>query len=147
MKKFNESVFVEVSVDKIAKQLLKSFKHNFEHKELVTESIIGLLMKDNRLPELYNVLNGYTNEINFEVGQVVYCNDMHTYHKLNHDTGKYDIDTKEVGNVRIEEIDIYRKYCKIKVYYDYVDSEGDIKRLPKWVSHLSCTKILVQEAV
>lgn len=144
MKKFNKTISVEVSVDTIANKLVESFKDDFKHKELVTESIIGTLLNENRLSDLYNTLNGYTNEINFEPGDIVHCTEQYSTHVLN-DEGGYDRDYQKLGNVRVDEIDIHRKHGKLKVYYKYVDIKGTTQTSYKWVSHLNCSKIAIEE--
>ena len=73
MKTFNESIQIEVSIDSIAKDLLKAMNPEFKHAEMVVENIIGRMLCQDKLglSLIYNSLNGYTNDINFKVGDFV----------------------------------------------------------------------------
>lgn len=74
MKKFNEVITIEVSVDSIAQQLLNTISPEFKHREILAEAIIGRMKKDNSLSYLYNSLNGCPCEIDFKIGEEV-CTD------------------------------------------------------------------------
>jgi hypothetical protein len=71
LKKFDKSIKIEVSVDLIASKLLKEFKENSPHKEIITNQVIGNLLEEDRLTGLYNALNGWEDVLNFEVGTIV----------------------------------------------------------------------------
>lgn len=134
MKKFNKVISVEVSVDAIAQQLLKSFDPQFPHREMLTETIIGMNLNNGSLGLIYNNLAGYSNDPDFKVGQEVWTPET-----------QYHGDTREViGNCKIVAIDGTKTSSKIEVEYDYIykskrnDTVIQEPRTGKsWVSHLT----------
>jgi len=123
MKKFNQSIKVEVEVDAIAEQLLSTINPEFKHREQVVESIIGNAIREKSMTtQIYNSLNGFSNEINFKVGDIVKCS-----------RGLYDQDKK--GNIcRVIDVNIYNHYDKLRV--EYYNSKGELNE--QWVSHSYC---------
>ena len=73
MKRFNKTITVEIQVDSIAQQLLSTINPEFKHREELVESIIGTALNSNSMLYIYNSLNGFTNDINFAVGDTVFC--------------------------------------------------------------------------
>jgi hypothetical protein len=140
MKKFNQTIQISVSVDDIAKSLLSKFDTSFPHAELLTETVIGNLMQRKHtvgLSQVYNALNGYTNEIDFEVGQEVICEDEMYTHYVDMDDNKIKSGYKKIGHCKITEIDIYRDN-KVCVEYTFVNKDLTDTKDTKWVSHTNC---------
>jgi len=153
MKNYNEVIKVEVSVNNIANQLLGTMESDNKHRESITETIISSLLEaDNHgLSHLYNSLNGYSNDIEFNVGDEVICS-SETYQYVG-DTPKTDDD----GNVGVttwkrqysaigacEVIDVnINKDNKVKVRFTVLDRDGKEETITNWVSHLKCDKIVV----
>ena len=74
MKKFNKTITVQVSVDSIAEKLFAEVNEKFAHRDMLVEAIIGS-SNERQLGFIYNSLNGYSNEVNYTVGQQVICTD------------------------------------------------------------------------
>lgn len=145
MKKFNKVIKVEVNIDSIAEKLLATFSPDFAHKELLTEAIIGSAYEKNGLGYVYNALNGFTNDIDFKVGQVVVCTDTYYGYKLADDgvsftQGYISLTDIPFEHCIIEEINVYSDK-KIKLFWQGMDSKGKDKLYDKWVSHLDCSGI------
>jgi hypothetical protein len=139
MKKFNQTIKVEVEVDMIAEKLLSEFKEDFKHREILTESIIGTALDKGTISYIYNSLNGFSGEINFKVGDVVICSE--TYHKA------YDMVNGEIVEVRkwvpinickVVEINLYSSE-KLCVEFEFLTSEGKMLTTKKWVDHRKCS--------
>jgi hypothetical protein len=144
MKKFNQVITVEISVDNIAQQLLATWnKSDFPHAEMLTETIIGTALNNETISLIYNNLNGYTNDIDFEVGQVVSC-DVEISEYVNKGTEE-EPDIQRVsgtmGVCAIINIDTNRRSEKVKVGYTYMGMNLQQKRDERWVSHFKLTKI------
>jgi len=73
MKKFNQTIKIEVSVDAIASNLRNKFDHTFPHAELLTEAIIASALDKNTISHVYNAMNGFNVGIDFEIDELVYC--------------------------------------------------------------------------
>lgn len=73
MQKFTEVIKVEVEVESIHQQLLSTFPEDYKHKEILAHAIIGSSLSANKLGFIYNALNGYSSEIDFNVGDEIIC--------------------------------------------------------------------------
>jgi hypothetical protein len=138
MKSFNKVIQVEVSVDTIANNLLNTMNDSFPHAEMVVEAIIGS-SSNHQLGLLYNSLNGYTNDINFSVGDMIVPKDFKAY-------GHWEgIDQPEsyrlVQEAKIIEINIYAQ-DKVKIQYFTPNSKGTDTTNTKWISHIGCELIV-----
>lgn len=145
MKKFNKVITVEVSVDTIAEQMLANLKDDFKHRELVTETIIGSAINKGGISFIYNALNGYTNEIDFAVGNVLHCSETY-YANYSLDDNGAVVDKGnyvEIGNCRVVEIDIW-KDKKLNVEFAVIckDKSKGFCAITRttWVNHLTCNK-------
>mgnify|MGYP000259424106 CR=1 FL=1 len=143
MKKFNKTIEVKVSVDSIADKLLYTMSSDGKHNELVTETIIGNLLSSSTqgMSQLYNALNGYNNDIDFKVNDIIICSEK-TYNRVEED-GEYVEKYVAVGECRVIEVDIYRS-DKLKVEYSKTDSLGNTKLETRWVSHSRCDKKTIE---
>ncbi len=143
MKSFNKVIQVEVSVDTIANNLLSTMVDSNPHREMIVEAIIGS-SSNHQLGLLYNSLNGYTNDINFTIGDIIVPNDYKAY-------GWWEgIDQPEsyraLQEAKIIDIDIYAK-DKICIEYRVPNNKGDFRTSAKWISHIGCQVIVDQEAL
>jgi len=136
MKTFNKSIKIEVRVDMIAKKLLNSMKEDNPHRELVTEAIIGSALNTDTVHFLYNALNGYTGEVNFEEGQLV-STEVQVY-----DYGMEPIEGearkqqyRPIGDAKIVEIDEYRRDEKVKIEFVSVNYQNRKSLTTQWVNH------------
>ena len=124
MKKFNETIKVEVSVDSIASKLLAMFNTEEKHAEKTTEAIIGNLLHARGLSQVYNSINGYSNDINFEVGDKVMCSSYRYTHKYDEKTTIWISERIQIGEATIIAIDIYASN-PIIVEYTTINHKGE----------------------
>jgi hypothetical protein len=140
MKKFNETIKVEVSVDSIAQQLLNTMLPDFKHSELTVEAIIGSMLKSGTLTYVYNALNGYTNEINFTEGDFVMCsNKTYKYIKKAESEG-FEEKYEQIGKCQIKAIELYSQN-KLLITFTKTNRSGKEIVVEEWVSHKDCELI------
>jgi hypothetical protein len=138
MKSFDKVIKIEIAANQIAKMLLANMNPEFKHAEIVVESIIGSA-NDVALGMIYNSLNGYKEEINFEVGDIVQPKDLSDY-------GYWDGEKQsreDIKSATIIEIDVYKE-DKLKVSYEKPIQDGSIRVEKTWISHRRCSKIAVE---
>ena len=127
LKKFNQSIQITIEVDQIAKMLLSKMGADATHKELIVETVIGSMMHSPKgLTPLYNSLNGWENELDFQEGQEVMvkyrdlcCPWAHEAYRID----KYDMLVK----CKIGSIDVFRGR-EIELEYIYLNEEGKEKK-------------------
>lgn len=141
MKKFNEVITVEVSVDSIAEMLLTNLNGDFKHRELVAEAIVGRMKNDNSLGYLYNSLNGYSSEIDFQVGDVVGTSEpLREYGYWTPESiEKNDTVRGDVSSAVIVDINPYSN-DKLFIKYQVPNKSGSFDFRTKWVNHRSWNK-------
>jgi hypothetical protein len=146
MKKFNESIQIEVSVDTIANMLLNSMKDDFKHRELVAESIVGRMLAEDKsaLSKLYNSLNGYLDEINFSVGDVVVPSSLtaYGYWEPADENGVKTSSRKSVPSAVVKEINTYARSA-IKLEYQIPKKDGTMDTETTNIHHTDCKKIVI----
>jgi hypothetical protein len=149
MKKFNKTITVEVEVDAIAEMLLKSMAPDYRHGEMLTEAIIGTSLEKKTIDLIYNALNGYTNEINFKIDDVVSSTEDTHYSYVEvpvespanpemAQQRKWQHKNVPTINAVVVDINIYADK-KLQVEYDTYDSTGKVSRTKEWVNHRSYT--------
>lgn len=141
MKKFNQVINVQVSVDSIAESFLSTISMDEKHRELIAEAVIGSALEKGTLSYIHNALNGYSNSINFEVGDTV---SFERYYRKN----KEQQERKE-HTIQATVVDV-NPYSDLKVklhleYEEYSYGEQNKVNQDEWVSHLKCSKIPVKE--
>lgn len=139
MKKFNQTITIEVSVDSIAQKLLGSFNADFAHKDILAEAIIGAAVNNHTLGYVYNALNGFTNDIDFTVGQTVDCHSDRYNYEFGDDE-QYHQKRVPYGIVTIVEIDLYSSK-KLKVEFNSTDSRGRVTTEQAWIDHIYCSGV------
>ncbi len=136
MKKFNKEIEVKVSVDAIAEKLLSVMDKDFKHAELVTETIIGTSLEKGiaTMGMLYNALSGYTNEINFKIGDIVSSEeDTHTtYEEVEPNSWKNK--SVPTTNAKVVSINLYAER-KLEIEYEVRDYSGKPVTKKEWVRH------------
>lgn len=146
MKRFNEVIKVEVSIDAIADKLLNEFAEDYKHKEIVTEAIIGNMMRNtNQISQLFNALNGYTNDVDFEVGDEIICEDNYWGYVIEEGSDEPVQRHIPVGECFVKEIDLYRGNDKILVEFTALDREGVTKTRKEWVNHMKCSRVSLKK--
>ena len=141
MKKFNKQIEISIEVDSIATKLLESFAADFKHREMVTEAIIGNCVHAGGLAYIYNSLNGYDNDINFKVGDVLFTTSR-TYGYLKSDRENppalgNEREYQNIGVCLVIDVDVYRN-DKLKVKFVTVSKEKSglkIEMKEDWISH------------
>lgn len=144
MKTFNTTIRVEIELDSIAQKLLSEFPEDYKHKELVTETIIGNAYQNGGIDQLYNALNGYTNDVDFKEGDMVTVDGdtIVSYSPCDDDdnSGKKAKSERYPLVGKVMEVNIY-KHNKLLVEYKYMNSSLREVTNDIWVDHKSCTKI------
>lgn len=143
MKKFNQVITVEVSVDSIAEQLLKTMNPEFAHAEMLTEAIIGTSLDKGTVGYIYNSLNGYTNDIDFKIGDSITCSEQ-TYGYIQNLADENNTTFTEkrmpIGECKVIEINVYRN-DKLLVEFSKLNSKGESVKAQSWVNHKNCSGI------
>lgn len=138
MKQFNQNIQVQVSVDSIANKLLSTMKEEFEHRDMLVEAIIGSALNSGTLLYIYNALNGFGNEINFQVGQIVECTkNIYRNAPVPGVDNPWKSQYVPIGTCEIVEIDLYRS-DKLRVHYCYELENGNTKEDSMWVEQTTC---------
>lgn len=136
MQKFKETIQIEISVNSIANTLLANMSPEFPHAELVVETIIARALASDKasLSMLYNSLNGFTQEVDFNIGDVIVPSSLYAYGYWN---GAKDQKREKILQAEVMDIDIYRDN-KLKVSYLVPQSDGTNKVSTDWISHIDC---------
>jgi len=141
MKKFNQTISVQVEVDTIAQMLLASMDKTFKHSESVVEAIIGSSLEASNIGYVYNALAGFTNEINFKEGDKVICTET-AYMYVNTGTDeapKFERKECQIGECVVKEVNLYRN-SKLSVSFNNLDSRGMVFTDTRNVKHTACTQ-------
>ena len=142
MKKFNQTISVEIEIDQIAEKLLSEFPADYKHREIVTEAIIGTTLSNGGIGLVYNALNGYKNEINFAVDDMVIVKDE-VYNNMDN----YQLITDSNRNWaigRVVEINQYHPGNKLIIEWIKVRRSGlkfSISVNTDRIDHKKCSKI------
>lgn len=144
MKQFNQVITVEVSVDSIAQQLLSTFNADFKHADMLAETIVSTSLDKGTISFLYNSLNGYSNDINFKVGDMITCSES-TYGYVPNEpdeTGVVTYTEKRIpiGDCTVVEVNLYRNN-KLCVEFSKRNSKGEHVSNQQWVDHRYCAGI------
>jgi hypothetical protein len=138
MQKFNQVITVEVSVDSIAQQLLGQFKEESAHKNLIVESIIGRALEQDKamLSRIYNSLNGFDVQIDFEIGSIIKKNDMRAYSYISEGKDERVV----IEECRIIDINKHAN-STLKVEYVVIGPKGLYTIKVDTINHSDCTLI------
>ena len=140
MRKFNQTISIEVPVDNIASQLLDKINPEFKHREPVVEAIIGTALNSREaLSQIYNAMNGYLPEINYKVGDVILCKATSYMYLTEQSRAKGDSERTELGKCVVVDINPYRN-DPLCVQYDYYHSDGTVTKDTKWVAMHYCSE-------
>ena len=137
---------MEVEVDSIAQKMLDLFAGStYQHSEILVEAVIGTAVEKGTMSYIYNALNGFNNEIDFKVGDIVTCTATHWGYTREQapDPLPEDYKTKwirkdlKIGECKVVEINIYRQ-DKLKVEYTTCNNVGGDEVETAWVNHKKC---------
>lgn len=165
MPPFRKSIQVTVELDSIFGKLLGLLPEDFKHREVLAHAIVGATAETGGLAYVYNALNGFTNDIDFEVNDIVICNekergekyDANIYNEqgeTSHDSSMIEHLTHQpdykpnwkfrnvtIGECKVVEINLYAK-DKLKVRFQsqdrYMGQPGDKE---VWVNHNECSRV------
>lgn len=147
MKSFDKVIKIEVEANHIANLLLGNMNPEFAHAVSTVEAIIGS-SSDHSLAMMYNALNGFSPEIDFQVGDVVKVKDLKVYGYWTQESINNGNSVREqVPSAKIIEIDVYSTE-KVKLEYTTPTVNGGNKIETTWVSHLRCSELAeLKEAI
>ena len=155
---FNQVIKIEVEVQSIYEKLLSTFPEDYKHKEMLAHAIIGSSEHNGGLNYVYNALNGFTNDVNFKVGDFVDCTEKNRvvwYDSIKEDenglqinsgisdelvTPKWKSKNVMIGKCRVIDINLYRSD---KIMVEFVGSslyrreEGETTKA-EWVNQKTC---------
>lgn len=141
---FNKTISIEVDVDDIHKKLMGTFPEDYKHKEMLSHAIVGSAMEHGGIGFIYNALNGYTNDVDFGIGEVINCTskDRREYTpSVEEPLAKARRDMKEIGACEIVAINLYsRNKILVKYQQDAAFPFGGAEEVTAWVDHKTCTK-------
>lgn len=142
MKKFTETISIEVPVQSIADLLLSNMHPDFAHKENVAEAIVGRMMNDNSLTYLYNALNGYPCSVDFQIGDVIKSEKgFYTWGYWTEESIEANDTVQGFVNVgKIVEINPY-KNAKLKIEFNVPNKKGGHDVRYEWVKHTDWSRV------
>ena len=150
MRKFNQTISIEVEVDSIANQLLNTINPEFKHREPMVEAIIGTaLLNSESLSHIYNAMNGYLPELNYKIGDVLNCTATTYMYVSEQSRIKQDSERAPLGRVTVIDINPYSK-SPLLVEFDYHRIDGTVRRDTAWVKMKDCTEfppVAIQEDI
>lgn len=145
MKNYNKQIQITVELDFIAQSLHSVMNHEFKHCDIVVEAIIGRLDANNDtvgMTALYNALNGFTNDVNFTVGDIVNCSKKEWAYWTQESIENDNTVQREIGQCEVIEVNPYSDK-KIKIRFSRpgksVTSDSEM-----WVEHSTCKRISVE---
>jgi len=138
---FNQTISIEVSLDDIYRKLMGTFPEDYKHKEILSHAIVGSAMEYGGIGFIYNALNGYTNDVDFKVGDIVVCTsqDRKVYTSVTEEGKRPDWNWRAIGDCQVIEINMYKR-SKLRVEFQQINSEGKSEVTSAWVDHKKCTK-------
>lgn len=167
MPNFNQTIEVKFEVDDIYKMLKDTFPTDYKHREVLSHAVIGTALQNGSLSYIFKALSGFTNDIDFEEGDMVVCSSESRQEW--YDANKEDENgtPKEgwipdegepnykplwkrrgvaIGACKVVGINLYSEY-KLLVEYAGADRYDPAKTqvLREWVSHQQCNKIPVED--
>lgn len=144
---FNDVIKIEVDVDDIYKKLMETFPEDYKHREMLAHAIIGSAHTNGGLSYIYNSLNGYTNQIDFKLNDVVTCIEDYRVEFIDSDQFVASDKSKNlskklpIGKCRVKSINLYN-LDKLTVSFMSVNQYTyQLEETYATVNHRSCTKI------
>jgi hypothetical protein len=134
---YDDTITIVVSVDAIATKFHKAIDKSNPHAVLITEAVIGTAIQNRTLETLYNALNGFTGDIDFATGDLVYSTKKISAYKLQ-DTDWVRAEV-EIGVCQIVDIDLYKNQ-KVLIQFQVHNSRGEARTEKEWVNHTTLTE-------
>lgn len=135
LKKFNQSISVEIEVDAIANQLQSLFKDEANFSNLVVEAIIGRALSRDTvlLGKLMSAMNGYSKEIGLCIGEKYPIKNLTDWGYWTPESKeKKDTCRGDISAVTVVDINEYSDE-PVKVQYEVPTLTG-IKSVERWIS-------------
>jgi hypothetical protein len=136
MKKFNQSIQIEVEVDTIANQLRSMFRNDAANADVVVEQIIGRSLTNDTqmLSKIMNAMNGFQKEMTVIVGKTYQIKPMKiwgfwTQESIDNNSAVYG----EVSEAVVLEINQYRDE-EILIEYMVPNKTGELSAHKQWCS-------------
>jgi len=147
MPKFDQVIKIEVDVNSIFEKLMDTFPVDYKHAEMLSHAVIGSAVNNGGLTYIYNALNGYTNDIDFAIGDIVMCTEVSRRSIEMAVTEDPNVKppigytTVEIGECEVIEIDLYStNKLRVKFMQNKYRSE-EMEESTGWVNHKNCTRI------
>lgn len=140
--KFNDVISIEVEINSIYEKLRDTFPEDYKHKEILAHAIVGSAVEHGGINFIYNALNGYTNDIDFKVGDVIMCEekDKIVYIPATEET-KASWEYVPIGECTVVQVGMY-KNSKLKVeFLNGRKSSEETFMETAWVNHKHCTRV------
>lgn len=144
MKRYNQTVNMNVEVDAVAQKMLSTIDPQFPHKETLTEAIIGFALDKDVVAHVYQALNGYVPTCDFNIGDTVICTERTYQYKTPESRENRDSERSELGLSTVVDINLYANE-PIKVEYDYHSLDGSTSKHRQWVKTDKCQHTAVPE--
>jgi len=144
MRKFNQTISIEIEVDSIANQLLNTINPEFKHRIPVVEAIIGTALNNRdsqALGYIFNALSGHLPEINYKVGDLVNCTATTYMYVSEQSRAKKDSESAPLGKSKVIAINPFSS-TPLQVEFDYHRSDGTIRKDTMWVKMNQCSNIV-----
>lgn len=155
---FEEVIKIEVPVQSIYEKLMEQFPNDYKHREILAHAIIG---GTPNLSYLYNAMNGYTNDIDFEVGDIVMCTEESRKERydanIENEKGEraavvsVEADTKPnwryrdvaIGRCKVIKINLYQSDKLVVEFEGWNRYNNRVETMTTSVNHKTCTKVPV----
>lgn len=81
--RFTDSIRIEIPIESIYKRLLATFPTDYKHRETLSHAIIGsaVSVSNGGVGYIYNALAGFTNNVDFKVGDKMMCTVKERYER------------------------------------------------------------------
>lgn len=140
--KFNDVISIEVEINSIYEKLRDTFPEDYKHKEILAHAIVGSAVEHGGITFIYNALNGYTNDIDFKVGDVIMCEEEDkTVYVPPTEEKKADWKYVPIGECKVIQVGMYRN-SKLKV--EFLNGRRGSEETfmeTTWVNHKRCTRV------
>jgi hypothetical protein len=167
--KFDQVIKIEIEVQSIHEKLLNELPEDYKHRAILAHAVIGSAAQNGGLNYIYNALCGFTNDVDFKVGDNVICTEIDKYERydanieaedgssLIHDINvhaqdykpKWKARTVKIGECSVKSINLYASN-KLEVEYKGWSRTYDVERgqdaeiVTTSVNHKNCTKVPVE---
>ncbi len=135
MKKFNQSVSIEVEVDAIATQLLSHMRDSAQ-SEIIVEAIIGRMLSQDKsgLGFLHAGLMGYKRDLSNMVGNLYFINDLQMWGYWTIESiEKKDTVRGSIETAKVIAVDEY-SHTPLRIEFSIPRSDGSWETETGWVS-------------